>query len=175
MFVLGHLGIGGRLLRPWGALPRRALLLGCVLPDLIDKPLYYSLVLATGKRAGELGLISGSRTVGHTGILLVLLLFAAALRRSPALLAVALGVVTHLLLDGLGDLVYSTPLEHSMALAIFFPLLGVRFPVMPFRDVSEHLFSVLQNPYVLAGELIGFVLLLDDWRNRRAPPSVHLS
>ena len=161
MFVLGHLGFGNALLK-FAKLPRAALFLGCLLPDLIDKPLYYGLVLATGKRAGELGLISGSRTLGHTGILLLLLLFAAALGRSPTLLAVGLGMLTHLFLDELGDLLYAMPLGRSMLLAIFFPLFGRRFPVMPFADVSEHFLSVLGNPYVIFGEVAGAALLVYD-------------
>jgi len=167
MFVLGHLGFGSTMLRQFAKLPRAAVFLGCVLPDLIDKPLYYGLVLATGKRAAELGLISGSRTLGHTGIFLLLLLALAAWRRSPALLAVALGVVTHLFLDELGDLVYATPLQSSMALAIFFPLLGPHFPIMPFKDASEHLFSILGNPYVIFGEVAGAGLLLYEHRKRK--------
>ena len=170
MFVLGHLGFGGTMLRPLARLPRAAVLLGCVLPDLIDKPLYYGLVLTTGKRAGELGLISGSRTLGHTGLFLLLVLLAAGLLRSKALLAVALGMLTHLFLDELGDLIYATPLDRSMALAIFFPLLGRNFPVMPFRDASEHLFSVLGNPYVLFGEIAGAGLLIYDSIKNKAPP-----
>jgi hypothetical protein len=44
MFFFGHLGVGATLVRPWKErLPFRWVLLGAVLPDLIDKPLYYGL------------------------------------------------------------------------------------------------------------------------------------
>ncbi len=102
MFLFGHLGIGerlGRLFTKPGT--RAALLLGCLLPDLVDKPLYYGLVFATGKHAAELGLISGSRTVGHT---LLFALLCGALVRGPRGRALFAGMVSHLLLDLSGDL-----------------------------------------------------------------------
>jgi len=100
MFLLGHLGIGS-----WIAARRvRAeqlgwLLLGTLLPDLVDKPLYYALVFATGRRGAELGLVTGTRTFGHT-LLLLVALWLVLPRRSGAPLA--LGMLTHLALDELG-------------------------------------------------------------------------
>ena len=47
MFVLGHVGIGTRVLGGLRQrLPARWLILGCLLPDLIDKPLFYLLLWA---------------------------------------------------------------------------------------------------------------------------------
>ncbi len=93
MFVLGHLGIGS-----WVAARRvRAeqlawLLFGTLLADLVDKPLYYALVLATGRRGAELGLVTGTRTFGHT-LLLVVALWLLLPRRIGT--PVALGMITH--------------------------------------------------------------------------------
>src|SRR4051812_43545813 len=104
MFVFGHLGIGSKLATPWAqGLPRRWLLVGTLLPDLIDKPLYYGLSFATGKSGTDLGLISGTRTFGHTALFLVLLALGSIIRRSRILAALALGTATHLLIDNFGD------------------------------------------------------------------------
>jgi hypothetical protein len=165
MFPLGHLGIGtfaaGRRVSaaglPW-------LLLGTLLPDLVDKPLYYALHLALGH---NVGIVTGSRTFGHT-LLFVLVLFALLPRRIGAPLS--FGMLTHLTLDGLGDLAGllapQLDMDHggpSVLHAIFFPLLGLRFPVSRFRNAFEHL-ATLGNAWVLTGELVGAALLFWQWR-----------
>ena len=176
MFLLGHLGIGAWL----GARRVRAeqiglLLFGTLLPDLIDKPLYYVLVLATGRRGAELGLISGTRTFGHT-LLLVAVLWTFLPRRAGTPLA--LGLLTHLFLDELGDVVglfvpmLGTRPHPGTISAILFPLLGVQFPVSPFHSALEHIAS-LENAYVRAGEIVGAALLAVQWRAgvfTRRPP-----
>src|SRR5216683_3336115 len=106
MFPLGHVGIGLRLIPArlrsrmrWGWLA-----LGCVLPDLIDKPLW----LAARGIAGDplqLGLASGTRLFGHTLLLVAALAIAGRSLRSVTLQALSLGALTHLLLDLAGDLV----------------------------------------------------------------------
>lgn len=154
----------------------RWLLLGTLLPDLVDKPLYYALVLATGRHGAELGLLSSSRTVGHT------LLFALALRlvfgRGPGG-ALAAGACTHLFLDVLSDLAsqafvalgWSDPgppaLGPSTLAAVFFPLLGPHFPIQPFKDLGEHLVASVRA-WTLGSELLGGLLLWWRWRARRA-------
>lgn len=171
MFLLGHLGIGSRLFP--GArhrLPAGWLYFGCVLPDLIDKPLYYGLKLLAVRPS----LITGTRTFGHTGLFLLLLSCAAALTRSRAVLAVAAGVASHLLLDIAGELVTGADMESSIWSAILFPLLGVRFPVAHFHTMLEHLRLSAQSAYVVAGELLGGGLLLRglvERRRQRRPQS----
>ena len=191
MFVLGHLGIGARLgtrlLRPVTDHTLRWLALGTLLPDLIDKPLYYGLALATGRRAADLGLISGTRTIGHTALLGAILWLALAVgRRRAEGRALLIGLATHWLLDLGGDFagVVLGPLglagPHSdvagppTIAAILFPLLGAHFPVMPFKSVGAHLLS-LRSAYTLGGELIGGWLVFSWWRARQrltrgAPP-----
>ena len=192
MFVLGHLGIGARLgARLLGPTPDRTLrwlALGTLLPDLIDKPLYYGLVLATGRRAAALGLISGTRTVGHTALFGALLfLFLTWGRRGAEGRALLVGLATHWLLDlggdaagvllatlGLGGPRVEVGGPPTIA-AILFPLLGAHFPVMPDKTVREHLLS-LRSAYTLGGELVGGWLIFSWWRARRrltrgaAPP-----
>jgi hypothetical protein len=167
LFVLGHLGIGSRMLGELRErLPARALYLGCFLPDLIDKPLFYGVLLARG-RAGEL--ISGSRTFGHTGLFLLAVCVVAALWRSRALWAIAAGIATHLFLDNLGDFLGAEPppLERSALVALLFPALGVRFPLAHFDSLLDHLLTNARSAYVIAGELIGGAILLRAWLLRR--------
>jgi hypothetical protein len=140
-------------------LPLWPLLVGCLLPDLIDKPLYYL--------TPPTELISGSRTFGHTLLFLVLLIAAAAVARSLALGAVAAGVATHLLLDIAGQFVIGARPESSIWRAIFWPAFHGRFPEGRFSSLSDHL-RADANIYVIAGELLGGALLLQAWwRGRR--------
>lgn len=164
MILFGHLGIGNLLAKPFArGLSRRWILLGTIAPDLLDKPLYYGLVLATGKRAAELGLITGTRTFGHTGILLILISALAMARKSRVLAAIAIGAATHLLLDAVGD-VYFSHQGHVGGSAILWPLKP--FPVHPFSSAGEHMKSWL-NPYLLGSEAAGAALLgWEAWKLR---------
>jgi hypothetical protein len=178
VFVLGHSVVGPKLVRlikpalPWGWL-----VLGGLLPDLIDKPLYYGLVFTTGRRAADLGLISGTRTFGHTALFLLTCAIVALVVRktghvaaAAALAALTWGVASHHFLDNLGDLpgrFWGTSPEGVSTLDGFlFPLRGAHFPVSPFRSVREHLFSATRL-YVLAGEVTGAALLVRAWWQRR--------
>lgn len=160
------MGIGQALARPWRrALPRGLLLLGTMFPDLVDKPVYYGLALLTGRRGAELGLLSGTRTFGHTLLLLLLLAAVAGLRRSRALAALAVGSSTHLLLDGLSEMWGSAAAVAGPGFAsvLLFPLLGLRFPVTSFGSMGEHLLSV-GSPLTLLAELLGAALLVHERR-----------
>ena len=167
MFVLGHLGIGSFLAaRRVRAEQLVWLLVGTVLPDAIDKPLYYALVLATGRRGAELGLISGTRTFGHTALLAVLLWLVLPRRIGTPL---CIGIATHLFLDELGDVAAAlipalgTHGRPGTINAILFPFLGLQFPISPYRSALEHA-EALANGYVVAGEILGAMLLLWQWR-----------
>lgn len=177
MFILGHLGIGRALVRRWVAPGLgRWLALGTLLPDLLDKPLYYALAAATGRHGAALGLISGTRTVGHTLLLLAALRLLLGRGRGSALAA---GMATHLFLDELGEVVGlvaaaagigergGVPGGPPTLAAVLFPLLGPRFPVYPFKDVAAHLFAQ-GRLWTLCGELAGALLL---WRELRARPT----
>lgn len=162
MIFFGHLGIGNAIATPFRQrLSRRWILLGTILPDLTDKPLYYGLSLYTGKQSAELGLVSGTRTFGHTGIALLALGLFAMARRSRAAAALMLGMATHLLLDGLTERYFGhDPLQTS---AIFWPFSG-SFPVMPFKGIHEH-FAASSEPFLLWAEAIGILLLAwDFWK-----------
>ena len=181
MFILGHVGIGSRLgtllPRVRAAHASRWLILGTLLPDLVDKPLYYGLKLATGREGAALGLISCTRTVGHSALfaLLVWLLLRALGRREVALVVLA-GMATHWVLDVGGDLsgylshvlgLTSGPYGLSAVRALVFPLMGAHFDVSPFHNAREHMTALVQT-YTLVGEVVGGVLLLLAWRRGHA-------
>src|SRR6476619_2655831 len=115
MFVMGHVGIGRALVRRWRAhLPLVPLSIGMLLPDLIDKPLYYSRLWPY---------ITATRTFGHTGVLLLVLAGAGVLLESRVLKALAVGVATHLLLDTIGDMPEGLRTSSTL-LAVTWPLSG---------------------------------------------------
>lgn len=176
MLPLSHLGIGLRLSRPFGRLPLRWLLMGTLLPDLIDKPLYYGAATMTGLRGAELGLLSGTRTFGHTGLLLLALLTGAFIVRAhPArrgrLSALAVGMATHLFLDAVADRLTpplpGNPDRASTLMAIFYPYYG-RFAALPFDGMGEHLRAHLRG-FSLSMEGVGLILLTWElWTRERS-------
>jgi hypothetical protein len=164
VFALGHLGLGKKIaarpFRRFSPVERRAFFLGALLPDLIDKPLFYIPFWLTAKRSAE-GFLSGTHLFAHTGLFLVALVIAALITRSVALRAVAIGVATHLVLDCVGL---------SMGLGtLLWPLFGRHFPAYPFTNLGQHLTTIL-NPVTLAGELAGAAILLWDYRKSRRRP-----
>jgi membrane-bound metal-dependent hydrolase YbcI (DUF457 family) len=165
---LAHIGIGTTLVRPWRKqVALRAVLLGTLLPDLIDKPLYYIPHFVTGLSGGELGFISGTRTLGHSLIFLVLLFFLAAFhsaRHRNWWLGLALGVATHLFLDNFLEPFFPLT-EHSSRIALFFPLYGWQFPTALHHGIAEHLMMHFY-PLDLGAEILGAGLIAWLWVKR---------
>ena len=162
MIFFGHLGIGDAMAAPVRrGLPRGWVLFGTVLPDLIDKPLYYGLAAATGRRGAELGLIRGTRGFGHTWALAALVWAVGAARGSDKARALALGMATHPILDfvsdyGIGG--WSDAVHGSVAL---WPLTGWRFPIADL-DMAAH-FGAELKPFLIGAEAVGILLLLRAW------------
>jgi hypothetical protein len=121
----------------------------------------------TGKRGFELGLISGTRTFGHTGLFLLFIILLAIFLKSRVLAALAVGVMTHLLLDNFVESFVHTDPE-TQFLALLFPFRGFKFPLLPCHGLQEHLYT-LWNGFTLWGELIGgSILVWDYWKSKRA-------
>jgi hypothetical protein len=162
VFAFGHLGLGKKIAagpyRRFTLVEKRAFFLGALLPDLIDKPLFYIPFWLTGRRGGAAGILSGTHLFAHTGLFMLALFIAALVTRSLPVRAVAIGVATHGVLDCVGL---------SMGLGtLLWPLFGWHFPSYPFRNVGQHLATVL-NPVTLAGELSGAAILCWDYRKAR--------
>ena len=141
MFLLGHLGIGLGLawLLAWKSPARidyRLVLFGSILPDLIDKPL-----------ANVTGL--DSRLWAHTFLFLFAILALSFVPALRGLRLVGFGVATHLLLD----LIWNQPA------IVLYPAYGWSFPPAPF-DVARWYDTLLHDPYVQFGEIVGFVCLI---------------
>ena len=159
MFALGHLGIGKKIAtwpyRSFSRVEKYAFFLGALLPDLIDKPLFYIPFWLTGRPAG---ILTGTHLFAHTAVFLLVLAAAAWLTRSRPVRAVAIGVATHLFLDCVG-----LSMDRG---TLLWPLFGWRFPHYPFRNLGHHL-SMILSPVTLAGELLGAAILLWDWWRMR--------
>jgi hypothetical protein len=158
MFVFGHIGIGRKLAQPWSrSLPAVPLIVGMLLPDLIDKPLYYARIS---------DFFSCTRTIGHTGVLLAAILLAALFTRSRVLWALGLGVATHLALDCFADLFSSE--ESSAWIALTWPVLHREFVRYYIPSIQVHFERLWVTP-VIVSETVGLALLVwDAWRARQS-------
>lgn len=177
MLLFAHMGIGSRLVKPWSRrLPYMALLAGTLLPDAIDKPLYYVNLFYSRMTETNVGLINNSRTIGHTGLFLLALALLAFVRRSRLIAALALGTATHLLLDNLNDALVDTFMpelkvpgeapQRSAMVALLWPFLQSYFPTAPFATFSAHMHRSF-NPFSIGFEALGaFILYWDHWQNR---------
>jgi len=156
MFLFAHLGMGRALVRPWhGRLPWVPLALGMLLPDLIDKPLYY---------LHASPFFSCTRTVGHTALFAAMVLGVAALRKSPRGWALGVGVATHLVLDNVFDAVVGGGLG-SAWIALVWPLAGWDFYRVTFT-LTEHAGKLVSLP-TIACEVVGLALLALERRHAR--------
>ena len=123
----------------------RWLLVGSLLPDIIDKPL------------GEYilpGLIGTGRAYAHTLLFLIVLTMAAlVIRRQWGKtwgLALAAGTLTHLILDQMW----------LMPKVLFWPLLGVRFERIDIAGWAGSLWHLLvSDPAIYIPEIIGFLIV----------------
>ena len=156
---------GGDVVRPLGArrtVDYRIVILGSLVPDIIDNPL--GLWLASD-------LVNDSaRSVGHTAFFAFLLLAAAytahRLGRGPALVVLAGSAAWHLVLDQMWR-------EHDIAL---WPFLGWSFPVGT-ADLAEwsssHLTDLLAfytDAPEIGGAVVIFLFALRLWRTRAVLP-----
>jgi len=119
MFPLAHLGIGSAAIRLCCVkLQLRWVLLGTVLPDLIDKPIFF-LLREPGKRG-----------FAHTLLFLALLAAVARTQRSKEWWAVAAGTATHLALDVISKSTEGSSTALVSLQLLFWPLAGWSFPTL---------------------------------------------
>ena len=148
-------------------LPWRWLALGCLLPDVIDKPIW--LVAQWLGAASEH--FDTARVIGHTAFLAAAVVFVAWRWRSPRWVALAYGIPTHLVLDVVTDFGIGRGLgvwKSWLFWPFEIPRLGILMVASPLHELALELHS---RVYV-AGEIIGAVLLIWDlvWtRTRRMP------
>lgn len=162
MFVLGHIGIGSELvgltLRGLDRPKRlfKVICLGCIAPDLIDKPLYYGWGLL---QVSKPVWIAGTRTIGHTLLLwgLASLGFFLTKTKNSRMLFIGflLGVLTHLIFDNVLDLLF-----HDGNLnELLWPAISEQFTKFPFQNGMDHLSKRGLSPEILLSEIVGGVLL----------------
>lgn len=124
----------------------RVVLLGAILPDLIDKPI--------GRIFFE-NTFENSRLVGHTLAFVVLLLFAVQVTlRGPTArrwFVLPIAALIHLALDAM----WSHPVT------LFWPLFGVHFPRFPVENYwLDVLLRPFEHPVEAVKELVGLGVLL---------------
>lgn len=151
--ILWHLG-GSLFLARWvfrdPTMDLRVLLLGAVLPDLIDKPI--GSILFTDH-------FDTGRIYAHTLLFAVMVLAGvmAITRRGTTArrrwMALPIGVFLHLLLD--------MPLEAEL---LWWPVLGTEFPAFAEGAFVDLIAYLLKSPWVVAQELVGLGYLVFLYR-----------
>jgi inner membrane protein len=122
----------------------RLLMIGALVPDIIDKPLSF------------FGFGSG-RSITHTLIIflivLLIALFLYASKKKTGLLAISFGIFTHLILDSM----WATPQT------LFWPFQGWAFPAahqkIGFGQIGVWWNTLLTNPRLDVSESIGFLIV----------------
>jgi len=142
MLLFAHVGLALASARLLDRASLAFLILGSMLPDIIDKPL--GLVV--------FGSPSMGRTFAHTLLFLILLAFPALYYRDMRLISMAWGVQVHLVLD----FMWNSPET------LLWPLLGA-FPSAPILDTLsyiEMLLAGLKDPGILLPEIAGLAYLM---------------
>ena len=155
MFVFGHVGFGRTLIGPLRrTLPVVPFVVGALLPDVIDKPLYYSHVSS---------FVTCTRTFGHTGLFVAALGAVAWATRSPAWLGVTVGAATHPVFDIAMDLLGRPP--SSALIALTWPFLQTRFYTRDFASPLDQLRQTWR-PDTMITEVIGIALIAYEYWTR---------
>jgi|WetSurMetagenome_2_1015567.scaffolds.fasta_scaffold01215_20 hypothetical protein len=149
MLLFAHLGLTLAAARPFRSAALGYVLLGSMLPDIIDKPL------------GELifGTPNMGRTICHTLVFLMLLSTVAYHWRNSRLTSLSSGVAAHFILDS----VWNSPRT------FLWPLLGTfpRAPDLTTLDYLQQLFRGLSDPMVGLPEMLGLAYLIYfAWQRR---------
>jgi inner membrane protein len=135
-----------RLTALLGYLDIRLLLVGSMLPDIIDKPLGLLFLRDT---------LSSGRIYAHTLLFFVLITFTGFLfyrfQHKTWMLVLSAGTLTHLILDQ----IWITPKT------LFWPFLGLEFDRIEVTSWISNIFEALRTyPQVYIPEFIGFIILV---------------
>ncbi len=144
-------------------LPWRWLALGCLLPDVIDKPIW----LVAQWLGAESRHFDSARMVGHTAFLAAAVVLIAWRRHSPAWAALAYGIPTHLVLDVVTD--YGIGSGWGVWKSwLFWPFHIPRLGILMVGSPLIELALEVHNRVYIAGELIGAAVLLWDFARSRS-------
>jgi len=131
------------------AMDLRFLALGAVLPDLIDTPI--AAAMWSSWQAPRL--VAHSLLFGSAAMVLVLVITRRGTRRKQGML-VAVGVLMHLTLDGM----WADPET------LWWPFLGWEFTRSVSASMAGYALTVISNPWIWVGEVIGLGYLVSLWR-----------
>ena len=180
MYIFGHLGFGATathwlvsknlghqstkseastVLFGWA-------LIGCLLPDLLDKPLH---ILNSILELDIPGII-GDRSIAHSIIFCSLILACSLFRNNLLLLSISIGIFSHLCLDLFADSsvwwIYGTaesvpPYSFSSPKlnGYFWPILTTEFAPSSQESFNDYWVGLLK-PILLGYEFIGALLLI---------------
>lgn len=158
--ILWHLGgtvLIARYVFRDGAMDLRWLMLGAILPDLVDKPIgsvFFNDVFGA------------HRLFAHTLLFPVVMLTAVMVvtargsKARNASIAVVIGVFVHLILDA----VWLSPD------GFLWPLFGFSFPRVAGSDLPTLVGTMVRNPLVWAGEALGGAYLVFLWWSHLREP-----
>ncbi|MFC2004715.1 metal-dependent hydrolase [Chloroflexota bacterium] len=124
----------------------RILLIGSLLPDIIDKPLGHAIFRGT---------ISNGRIISHTLLFLILImlvgLYLYKRHRRTSLLTLSFGIFTHLIFDQM----WRAPRT------LFWPIYGFAFGRADLTDWIPNMFyALMTDPQVYVPELVGIAILI---------------
>lgn len=131
------------------AMDLRYLALGALLPDLIDVP--PAVVMWTSWQAPRL---AGHSLLFGSMIMVVVLIATTRGTRRKQWMLVSVGALMHLALDAM----WSDPDT------LWWPFLGWEFTSTGFATFPDYARSVLTDPWMWAGEVIGLAYLVHLWR-----------
>lgn len=160
MFPFAHFGIGTAVTRAVSnKLPFRWILLGTMLPDFIDKPVFF--ILGSIKYFQRLGWEPGKRGFAHTLIFFLILIGIARFRRSPAWYALAMGVLTHQILDIVSKSFGGDFSPFGGFQVFLWPFLGWAFPTLSYG---------MHGMMIWGLEAVGIGLLVGQFAVKRFRP-----
>jgi len=157
------------------------LIIGCLAPDLIDKPLH----LLNNLLPVSLPAINGDKSIGHTIIFAFVIFLASKWKTSYAGQLFSVGIGSHIILDLVSDISVSLMGTNSYSFNIsslhlpniasyFWPVLTFEFPESSQATIGDYWKGIL-NPLLIIYEIIGFILFSTTIAKNRFNPCAWLN